>query len=166
MTAVHEQPTPPAADEVGAAAPPRRATQDRSRARRILAPTATAFGVVIATGIVARVDPNEPGHYPLCPTLAILGIDCPACGGLRATHALANGDIVRAMDHNLLFVLLVPAIIVGWAVWFWRSWTGKRGEDSPRKRALAKYGPLVLLLVLVAFGIVRNFVPYLGSGVG
>lgn len=162
MTAVHEQPTPSAAAEPGPDATP----GQPSRGRRILAPTATALGVIVATGIVARIDPNQPGHYPLCPTLALFGIDCPACGGLRATHALANGDIVRAMDHNILFVLLVPAIIAGWAVWFWRSWTGKRWADSPRKRAFMKYGPMVLLGVLTVFGVVRNFVPYLGSGVG
>lgn len=162
MTAVHEQPTPSAAAQPGPDATP----DQPSRGRRILAPTATALGVVVATGIVARIDPNQPGHYPLCPTLALFGIDCPACGGLRATHALANGDIVRAMDHNILFVLLVPAIIAGWALWFWRSWTGKRWADSPRKRAFMKYGPMVLLGVLIVFGVVRNFVPYLGSGVG
>lgn len=158
MTSVHEHPV--------AAEAPRGSVDERSRARRILAPTATALGVIVATGIVARINPNEPGNYPLCPTLALFGIDCPACGGLRATHALANGDLVRAMDHNLVFVLLVPAIIVGWAVWFWRSWTGRRWEDSPHKRAFMRYGPMILLFVLVAFGVVRNFVPYLGSGVG
>ncbi len=156
MTAVHEHPA-------GSADP---AVDDRPRARRILAPTATALGVVIATGIVARIDPNQPGHYPMCPTLALFGIDCPACGGLRATHALANGDLLRAMDHNLLFVLAVPLIIVGWVVWFYRSWTGTRWADSPRKRAFTKWGPIALLAVLVVFGVARNFLPYLGSGVG
>ena len=29
---------------------------------------------------------TSPGHYPLCPTKALMGLDCPFCGGLRAAH--------------------------------------------------------------------------------
>ena len=88
----------------------------RPRARRLLAPVGTAVGVIAATGYIRMVDPNEPGHYPLCPTLALLGIDCPGCGGPTATHALAHGDIGAALDNNALFVVLVPAVISLWAV--------------------------------------------------
>ena len=60
----------------------------------------------------------------------------------------------------------IAYIIVGWVVWFYRSWTGTRWADSPRKRAFTKWGPIALLAVLVVFGVARNFLPYLGSGVG
>ena len=158
MTSVHEP--------VRVAGAPASDEPEPSRARRILPPVATALGVTLATAFIARVDPNSPGHYPVCPTQALFGIDCPACGGLRATHALAHGDIAGAMDHNLVFVLAVPFIIGAWALWFWRAWTGTKPEDTPRRRAFQRYAPMVLLVVLVVFGVVRNFVPYLGSGVG
>lgn len=138
----------------------------RNRRRRMLGPVATGLGVVVATAYISRVDPNAPGHYPLCPTAAIFGIDCPACGGLRATHALAGGDIGGALDHNLLFVLLVPALVVAWGVWMWRSWTGRRPAPTPRRQLLARVVPIVFLVVMMVFTVVRNLVPYLGSGVG
>src|SRR5690606_29528852 len=41
-----------------------------------------------ATLVVATVSPEEPGHYPTCPFLALTGAWCPGCGSLRALHAL------------------------------------------------------------------------------
>lgn len=102
----------------------------------------------------------------MCPTQLLFGVDCPGCGGLRATHALANGDIANAMDNNLLFVVAIPLLIAGWLLWFARAWTGRWPDPSrtvPRwQRAL----PIALCILLLVFGIVRNFAPYLGSGVG
>jgi hypothetical protein len=138
----------------------------RPRARRLLAPVGTAVGVVAATAYIRVVDPNEPGHYPMCPTLALFGIDCPGCGGLRATHALANGDIAGAFDHNALFVILAPVLIVMWALWLRRAWTGVTPALTPRRQSFARIAPIVVLLVVMVFAIVRNFVPYLASGAG
>lgn len=138
----------------------------RPRSRRLLAPVATAVGVIAATGYIRVVDPNQPGHYPMCPTLALFGIDCPGCGGLRATHALANGDLAGALDHNALFVVLVPALIVLWALWLRRAWTGVTPAPTARRLAVARIAPVVILLVVMVFAVVRNFVPYLASGAG
>jgi len=138
----------------------------RPRARRLLAPVGTALGVIAATGYIRAVDPNEPGHYPLCPTLALFGIDCPGCGGLRATHSLANGDIAGAFDHNALFVVLVPVLIGLWGMWAYRAWTGVTPAPTPRREAVARIAPIVVLLVVMVFAVVRNFVPYLASGAG
>lgn len=132
----------------------------------MLAPVATGIGVLAATAYVRVVDPNQPGHYPLCPTLALLGIDCPGCGGLRATHALAHGDVAAALDHNALLVIAAPALIVLWGMWMYRAWTGVTPALTPRRETFARVAPIVVLLVVMLFAVVRNFVPYLGSGVG
>ena len=132
----------------------------------MLAPVATGIGVLAATAYVRAVDPNEPGHYPLCPTLALLGIDCPGCGGLRATHALAHGDVAAALDHNALLVVAAPVLIALWGVWMYRAWTGVAPALTPRRETFARVAPIVVLLVVMLFAVVRNFVPYLGSGVG
>lgn len=138
----------------------------RPRWRRMVWPVTTGIVVLAATTYIRFVDPNQPGHYPICPTRFFLGLDCPGCGGLRATHSLANGDVAGAVDHNALFVLAVPAMIVGWAVWMVRAWTGRRPPSTPRSLALSRVLPPIVVGVALAFGIVRNFVPYLGSGVG
>jgi hypothetical protein len=138
----------------------------RPRARRLLAPVGTAVGVIAATGYIRMVDPNEPGHYPMCPTLALFGIDCPGCGGLRATHALANGDIASALDHNALFVVLVPVLVAMWAMWTYRAWTGVTPALTRRREVIARTAPMIALIVVMLFAVIRNFVPYLASGAG
>ncbi len=61
-----------------------------------------------ACAYIATVDPNHSSAYPQCPTKLLTGLDCPLCGATRAVHSLLQGDLVGAMDHNLLFVLLLP----------------------------------------------------------
>lgn len=138
----------------------------RPRARRLVAPVATAVGVIAATAFIRAVDPNEPGHYPLCPTMALFGIDCPGCGGLRATHALAHGDVAAALDHNALFVVLVPVLVAAWGVWVYRAWTGATPALTRRREVVARTAPMIVLIVVMVFAVVRNFVPFLPSGVG
>lgn len=99
------------------------------RSRRLVAPLTVGALTLGAAVYVALVDPNEPGHYPLCPTKALTGLDCPACGGLRATHALLRGDVVGALDHNAFVVLvLLPAAVVAWVAWVVRAWREPSAE--------------------------------------
>ncbi len=92
-------------------------------------PTRPALAAAAALGVCAVVnviDPNEPGALGLCPfKWATGGLDCPGCGALRATRALTRGDVALAMDHNLLFVALVPMLLWGLVAW-WRHERGRR----------------------------------------
>jgi hypothetical protein len=139
-------------------------TDPRPVRRRLLAPIAVGLAVLAACGLVFAVDPNEPGHYPLCPTRALLGIDCPGCGLMRGTHDLLHGNIAGAVDHNLLIPVLVPLVLLLWLGWLKRARTGirpavTRGQFRRRNRLL-----IIGLVLMLAFGVVRNFVPYLDSG--
>jgi hypothetical protein len=138
----------------------------RPRARRVLVPVGVLVGSAAALGYVWAVDPNEPGHYPLCPTKFFLGIDCPGCGIMRGTHDLVHGNVAGALDHNVLLAVLAPMAVVAWVVWALRSWTGRSPEATTAQMRRRHRLMVVGLVVLVAFGIVRNFVPYLGSGIG
>ena len=136
----------------------------RPLVRRLLAPIGTGLLVLIGSGYIWAVDPNESGHYPLCPTRALLGIDCPGCGFLRGMHDLLHGDLAGATDHNALLLPLVPAAIVLWVLWIVRSWRGYRDAVTRiqfRRRNQITY---LILGIVIAFGIIRNFVPYLSSG--
>jgi len=82
--------------------------------------TRPLFVAVGAAGVAARlalVDPAEPGHYPGCPILAVTGMYCPGCGGLRALHDLTHGDLVAALSSNLVVTSAVPMLFVLWICW-------------------------------------------------
>lgn len=112
-----------------------------------------AGGAVVAAGtlLLAVVDPNQPGHYPLCPFRALTGLACPGCGGLRAVHALTHGDLAGAFGHNPLVVLLLPTAVALWAVAVGRAARGQALRWRPGPGLLAISAAVVLI-----FGIVRN----------
>ena len=171
MTTDQRLPVPEVPDASDAQGDPDRVVQpayadQRPRARRLLAPGLTAAGVLAATGYVAAVDPNQAGHYPLCPTRWLLHVDCPGCGLMRGTYALCHGDVAGALDHNILLVAVIPFVIVLWVRWVMRAWRGVTPAVTARQAALRNRWTVGVLVAVIAFGVVRNFVPYLGSGLG
>lgn len=126
------------------------------------APLAVGAAALLGVAYVGLVDPNQPGHYPLCPTKALTGLDCPFCGGLRATHALARGDLLGASDHNLVVVALAVPVILLWAAWLRREWIGDR--DGRTSHPLQSFSAAVLrpqvlwtiTVVIGVFAVVRN----------
>lgn len=155
---------PPSPEAAHYAIPPH--DDSRPRSRRLRGPVATALASVIALGYLAVVDPNEPGHYPLCPTRALLSVDCPGCGLMRGTHDLITGDVPRALDQNLLVVVLLPLALILWARWAWQAWRGRHPGVTTRAMGRRTVVMVVALVALLVFGVVRNLVPYLGSGIG
>ena len=57
------------------------------------------------------MDPARHEIYP-CMFHATTGLNCPGCGGLRATHQLLHGHLGAAWLLNPLAVLLVPAYVL------------------------------------------------------
>ncbi len=107
--------------------------------------------VCAAFAYVGVVDPNEPGHYPVCPLLRYTGLWCPGCGGLRSVHALVHGDFSAALGANAPAVVGCAVFAVLWAVWVVRTVQGRPMTVEP--------GPVLLWAVgvlLAAFTIVRN----------
>lgn len=144
-------------------------------------PLVVAGGALAATAYVAFVDPNEPGHFPLCPLKEVTGLDCPGCGGLRAVHALLHGDLGTALDQNLFVVLVVlPLAVVMWVGWVLRSRPGRAGPaavpitappvpaSGPLRAAWQRWSPYAFLALMLIFTVVRNLpgVPFLRSGIG
>ena len=61
----------------------------------------------VAAFAVGYFNPATAGFFPLCPLLKLTGIACPGCGMTRGLHALLHGDILTALDYNLL----LPAVL-------------------------------------------------------
>jgi hypothetical protein len=122
----------------------------RRRVGRLRPPLLVGVGALAAGLVVALIDPNRPGHYPVCPFLALTGWYCPACGGLRAVHALVHGQPAEALARNSLVVLLLPMTAVAWSLWLRRAW---RGLPS---RQLPAWVPWAGLLLVLGFGLARN----------
>lgn len=99
--------------------------------------------VALATAAVLFFfDPAAHSFYPRCPLHAVAGLDCPACGILRAMHQLMHGHFRAAFALNPFFFLALPALglflirpalrqarwapwaalaaLAGWFVW--RNW--------------------------------------------
>jgi hypothetical protein len=113
-------------------------------------PATLATGAVCAGALVALVDP-EGGAYPTCPTRALLGVDCPACGTLRGLHALARGRVSEALDHNLLLLLAVPLGVVAWFGWV------RAAAGAPMAtRAVPRWAIALAVVVAIAFAVLRN----------
>lgn len=124
-----------------------------ARARRLRGPLAAATTAAAAALALQVHDPHEQGSWGLCPFKAITGWDCPMCGGLRSVNDLGHGQLAEAAHSNLLLVAALPVVVVLWALWVRRRWTG-----STRKPPAAPVRPLLagLTVVVVAFTIYRN----------
>ncbi|MDF5755983.1 DUF2752 domain-containing protein [Spongiactinospora sp. TRM90649] len=129
-----------------------RGASRRLRLPPVLAPVGAALAAAAAFGYVGLVDPNEPGHYPTCPFLALTGLYCPGCGTLRATHALAHGEPVAALGLNALAIAVIPVVLYLWARWV--VITLRPGRARPvRVRPAWIWGWAV---IVIAYWIVRN----------
>jgi len=129
----------------------RASTETATVLRRIAVPAGVLAAVVGAFAYVGAVDPNQPGHYPVCPLLRYTGLYCPGCGGLRGAHALVHGDLATALTDNAAAVAGYLVLAVVWSVWVVRS---ARGRPSR-----LNLGPVHLWAVgalLLAFTVVRN----------
>ena len=134
------------------------------RSRRLIGPLLVGAGLVAATVYIGEVDPNSPGHYPLCPLKALTGLDCPGCGGLRAVHSVVHGDIAGALNHNLLAVVLfIPAIAVWWFLWLRQEWREPAAAQTNTGVKVRAIDPavtrklwLAAFVVIGIFTVVRN----------
>ncbi|MER6095521.1 DUF2752 domain-containing protein [Streptomyces sp. NPDC001728] len=123
----------------------------RSAVRRLLVPVGVLAGVAAAFAYVGTVDPNEPGHYPVCPLLRFTGIYCPGCGGLRSAHAFVHGDLPAALGANALAVIGYGVFAVVMALWLIRAARG-----VPMRLALSPAWSWGIGAVLALFTLVRN----------
>ncbi|MER7544196.1 DUF2752 domain-containing protein [Actinomadura sp.] len=128
-------------------------TAPRGGVRALLPQAAVLGGAAAGALIVAlRGDPNEAGHYPGCPFLALTGYYCPGCGATRLVYALTHGDAGTAFGLNPLLFALLP--VLGY---LYARWTVAAARGLPMRTALFK-PPVVyaFLGLVIVYWIVRN----------
>jgi hypothetical protein len=111
------------------------------------------LGLALAGGVLLfAVDPAQHALYPACWLYATTGLQCPGCGGLRATHQLLHGHFAAAWRLNPLAVLLVP--LYAWlAAHAGRALVRGRGLPLPTLRPITVWLGFAVLLL---FGVLRN----------
>jgi hypothetical protein len=121
-----------------------------------------AAGIVVlavpfAVWAIAKNPPTAGGWYPPCIFNVSTGLYCPGCGGTRALHLLANGNVLEALRQNALLFLLLP-----FALWYMGSLAlfaaaGKWKQPLFSHRAVT----IVLAILVIGYGVLRN-IPYFG----
>ncbi|MDQ1629131.1 MAG: hypothetical protein QOI54_2875 [Actinomycetota bacterium] len=119
----------------------------------LLPPLAAASAVALGCGFVVWADPTTPGGVlPVCPTKALLGIDCPGCGALRMTYSLLRGDLPAALHYNAVALATLPLLLYAWAAWTVGRWRGHQVRSWQHRR----WAPTVALVVTLTWWVVRN----------
>lgn len=113
---------------------------------------ALGSAALVGLALLWRYPPQGQIFFPRCSFHQLTGLQCPGCGGLRATHALLHGDWVAAWQFNPLLVAALPV-----AAWAALAWTIERrtGQRFPSPLAF-RHLWIVLLVVILGFSIVRN----------
>lgn len=116
----------------------------------------------LAAGACAVIwvgDPTTPGGFlPICPTKALLGIDCPGCGTMRMIYSLLHADFISAVRFNGLAVVALGFLIVAYATWTYGRAVGRTVLGWQHHRWAV---PVTMVLVALWF-VVRNipFAPF------
>ncbi|MDD3160578.1 MAG: DUF2752 domain-containing protein [Bacteroidales bacterium] len=121
--------------------------------KTVIGSIALLFLLLLAV-LYKKYNPLESAFFPACPFRSLTGLLCPGCGSQRAIHQLLNFNIAAAFHENMLLVIAIPYLIVGWII-----------ELIPHPDALllawrkALYGPraiIIILFVIIAYWILRN----------
>jgi hypothetical protein len=96
-------------------------------------------------------DPTKHGFYPLCLFHLLTGWNCPGCGGTRAAYQLLHGHVLRALQDNALFVLMLMALAIGGL-----RWAVRKMRNQPATFNLPVKAWWGFLISVAAFTVLRN----------
>ncbi len=131
-------------------------TMERLRKRplyRILIAVGLPILMLAGAGILYIYDPTQGQPIMPCVFHLVTGLDCIGCGLTRSLHVLLHGNLLGALDYNLImpFWLLVPAYAL-LGEWL-RALLGRQVLPALKDR---RWMLILLLVSSVSFMILRN----------
>ena len=97
--------------------------------------------------------------FPKCVFFLTTGLHCPGCGCTRAVHHLLNGRILLAFQHNAMFVVVLPWVMLETmraGFWFLEI---PLPRIMMRRFRLRAWQAVSIGVAILAFWILRNL-PY------
>ncbi|HTX94106.1 MAG TPA: DUF2752 domain-containing protein [Mycobacterium sp.] len=134
-------------------------TRPASVASSLGAPLLVAATATITCAAIWVGDPTSPnGPLPVCPTKALLGIDCPGCGSLRMLYSLMHGNVLAAARFNAIGLAAVVLLVWAYLAWTYGRVVGRRIRSWQHHR----WAAAVTLSVVVLWFVLRNipFAPF------
>ncbi|OBI81403.1 DUF2752 domain-containing protein [Mycobacterium asiaticum] len=134
-------------------------TRQGSAPAKLGAPLMVAAAAAAACVGIWLGDPTTPhGPLPVCPTKALLGIDCPGCGSLRMIYSLLHGNVLAAARFNALGLAALVLLLWAYLAWTYGRVVGRRIGSWQHSR----WASVVTLSLVVAWFVVRNvpFAPF------
>lgn len=134
-------------------------TRQRSLPLTLGAPLMVAASTTLVCAAVWAGDPTTPnGPLPVCPTKALLGIDCPGCGTARMLYSLMHGNLVAAARFNALGLVALVLLVWAYLSWTYGRVTGRRIRGWQHRR----WSAAVTLTLVTVWFVVRNipFAPF------
>lgn len=109
--------------------------------------------VIVLAILYYKYNPEVYNFFPECPLHKYTGLDCPGCGSQRAVHALLHGDILSALNFNVLLVLSLPFLLIHFIL---RTASLFAKKDLTWKIWSKPVTPKIIFVVVMIFWISRN----------
>ncbi len=113
---------------------------------------------IVLIFIYRKYNPLENNYFPKCPFRELTGYKCPGCGSQRAIHHLLNFNISNAFRENLLLVISIPYLIIGFTFDLLKIKSEKL--LIWRKRLFGTKAIIIILIIIISFWIFRNVPPF------
>ncbi len=118
------------------------------------------FGIITSIAFLLcyyLFNPAVYSFFPQCPFHKLTGLDCPGCGSQRAIHCLLNGNLIKAMDYNLMLVISLPFLFINSVYTLCSFFKHKKIRWRIIDHPLT---PKIILLLVICFWILRNIPIY------